>query len=77
MPPNDAVRFVYAPGSRSGYSPDTVFDYIVSNRVNGDGFSEGFVDPERLESGSYTIRIFVADFFGNTATKDVSFEVSK
>jgi hypothetical protein len=77
MPANEAVRFVYAPGSRSGYTPDTVFDYIVSNNVSGDDYSEGFIDPAKLENGQYTIRVFAADFFGNTATKDISIEVSR
>ena len=77
MPANDAVRYVYAPGSRSGYTPDTVFDYIVTDIVNGDDFREGFIDPADLESGQYTLRAFAADFFGNTATKEINFEVSK
>lgn len=77
MPPNEAAGFVYAPGSRSGYTPDTVFDYIITNRVNGDGFGEGFIDPGTLGNGLYTLRAFAADFFGNTAAKDISFEVSK
>jgi hypothetical protein len=77
MPANDAVRFVYAPGSRSGYTPDTVFDYIVTNSVSGDDFQEGFIDPANLENGQYTLKAFAADFFGNTATKEINFEVSK
>ena len=77
MPANEAVRFVYAPGSRSGYTPDTVFDYVVTNNVSGDDFGEGFIDPTNLENGQYTIRVFAADFFGNTATKDINIEVSR
>jgi hypothetical protein len=77
MPANEAVRFVYAPGSRSGYTPDTVFDYVVTNNVSGDDYGEGFIDPTSLASGRYTVRVFAADFFGNTATKEISFEVSK
>lgn len=77
MPANDAVRFVYAPGSRSGYTPDTVFDYIVTDVVNGDDFREGFIDPAELENGQYALKAFAADFFGNTATKEINFEVSK
>jgi hypothetical protein len=77
MPPNDAVRYAYAPGSRSGYTPDTIFDYIVTDHVNGDDFGEGFIDPSQLESGQYQLRVFASDFFGNTAARDISFEVSK
>ncbi|HSU25765.1 MAG TPA: hypothetical protein VLI65_07280, partial [Pyrinomonadaceae bacterium] len=77
MPPNDAVRYAYAPGSRSGYTPDTIFDYIVTDHVNGYDFGEGFIDPSQLESGQYQLRVFASDFFGNTAARDISFEVSK
>jgi hypothetical protein len=77
MPPNGAVKYVYAPGSRSGYTPDTVFDYIVTNRVSGDEFGEGFIDPNSLENGRYTLRVFAADYFGNIASKDLTFEVSR
>lgn len=75
-PPNDAVRFVYADGSRSGYTPDTVFDYIATNRVNGNDFSEDFLDASTLAPGVYTLRVFVGDFFGNVTSKDVQVEVS-
>ena len=71
MPSNDAVRFTYAPGSRSGYTPDTVFDYIATNRVDGDSFSEGFLDASGFVPGSYSLRVFAADFFGNVTSKDV------
>lgn len=77
MPANEAVRFVYASGSRSGYTPDTIFDYVVTNNVSGDDYGEGFIDPAGLDNGTYTIRVFAADFFGNTATKEIAFEVSK
>jgi hypothetical protein len=77
MPDESAVRFVYAPGSQSGYTPETVFNYIVSNRIDGDGFREDFFDAELLENGSYILRVFAADFFGNTASKDTTFEVKK
>ena len=77
MPPHEAVRLVYAPGSRSGYTPDTVFNYIVTNRVNGDDFAESSLDPAALGGGKYTLRVFAADFFGNTASKDISIEVAR
>ena len=71
MPSNEAVRFAYANGSRSGYTSDTIFSYIATNRVDGDSFSEGFLDTAALAAGSYTLSVFAADYFGNTTTEDV------
>jgi len=73
MPDERAVRFVYAPGSQSGYTPETVFNYIVSNEVSGDVFKENFFNSSTLEKGGYILRVFAADFFGNTASKDIEF----
>ena len=77
MPDERAVKFVYAHGSQSGYTPETVFNYIASNRVEADDFREDFFDAGKLENGAYILRVFAADFFGNTASKDISFEVNK
>jgi DNA-binding beta-propeller fold protein YncE len=77
MPSNDAVSIAYAPGSRSGATGGTVFNYIASNRLSGDQFSEDFLDPATLAAGRYVLRIFAADFFGNTASKDIELEVLK
>ncbi|MFN6963151.1 MAG: hypothetical protein ACK4S4_05220 [Pyrinomonadaceae bacterium] len=77
MPPNEAVGFVYAPGSRSGYTPETIFDYVVTNLVSGDTFSQGFIDPAGLAAGTYKLRVFAADRSGNTAVKELEFEVTK
>lgn len=77
MPDERAVRHVYAQGSQSGYTPETIFNYIVSNKVDGDGFKEDFFDAASMEKGAYVLRVFAADFFGNTASKDISFEVIK
>ena len=71
MPSNDAVRVAYAYGSQSGYSPRTIFDYIVTNRVDGDSFGESFLDASGLAPGNYSLRVFAADFFGNVTSKDV------
>ncbi len=71
MPSNDAVRFAYAMGSQSGYTPNTFFDYLATNRVDGDSYGEGFLDTSMLASGSYTLRVFAADYFGNVSSKDV------
>lgn len=77
MPSNNAVRFVYADGSRSGATGETIFNYIVTNRVGDDHFSEGFLDAAALPPGNYTIRVFAADFFGNTTSKDIPVEVTR
>lgn len=75
MPPNDAASLVYAPGSRSGATGKTTFRYIVTNRVSGDGFSEAFLDSAMLGPGTYLLRAYAADYFGNITTKDVAIEV--
>ena len=77
MPDTEAVPFVYANGSRSGAAGETIFNYIVTNEVDGDSFSENFFDTAGLENGEYILRVFAADFFGNTASKDLTFEVIK
>ncbi|PYT01043.1 MAG: hypothetical protein DMF63_05105 [Acidobacteria bacterium] len=70
-PSNDTVRLAYAEGSRSGYTPDTIFDYIATNRVDGENAREDFLDTTNLTSGKYVLRVFAADYFGNVASKDV------
>lgn len=76
-PDEKAVPFVYAAGSKSGYSPETIFNYIVTNEVNGDTFREDFFDASALENGNYILRAFATDFFGNFASEDIKFEVKK
>lgn len=77
MPAHDAVKFTYAVGSRSGATGETIFNFIASNIVNGEGHREAFIDPSTLENGGYTLRAFAADFFGNIASKDIRIEVNK
>jgi sugar lactone lactonase YvrE len=77
MPDEDFVRLVYAPGSQSGYTPETIFDYVVSNEVNGDTAREDFLDPANLEAGNYILRVFAADFFGNKTVRDLNIEILK
>ena len=77
MPDERAVPFVYAVGSQSGYTPQTIFDYIVTNEAEGENFRENFLDTADLDAGNYILRIFAADYFGNTITKDVKFESVK
>ena len=76
-PSPNAVKFVYAPGSKSGATGETVFRYIVTNKVGGESFSEGFLDLSSYPPDSYAIRVFTADYFGNTTMKEINFEVAK
>jgi sugar lactone lactonase YvrE len=75
FPADEALKFTYAKGSKSGATGETVFNYIVSNNVNGDGFQENFLDTSTFENGEYLLRVFAADFFGNEVKQDVRFNV--
>jgi DNA-binding beta-propeller fold protein YncE len=77
LPDAEAVKFVYAAGSKSGATGETIFDYIASNRVDGDSFREDFFDAGQLENGNYVLRVFAADFFGNQTTQDVEIKVER
>ena len=77
MPDERSVPFVYAPGSKSGATGETIFNFIATNEVAADSFREGFLDLTHFQAGQYSLRVFVSDYFGNTATKDIAFEVSK
>src|SRR6185503_19482805 len=74
LPEPEAVTLVYAPGSKSGATGETIFNYIATNQVHGNVASEDFFDAAGLEKGNYILRIFAADYFGNTASKDISIE---
>lgn len=74
-PPWEAVRTVYAVGSKSGATGETIFNYIATNRLNANGPVEGFVDPALLRPGNYSVRVFAADFSGNQTYKDIPIEV--
>lgn len=75
FPADDAVRFVYAPGSQSGYAPQTIFDYIVTNEVDGDRAREDFFDAAQLAPGNYILRVAAADYFGNNTLRAVRIEI--
>jgi hypothetical protein len=77
LPDADAVKLVYAPGSQSGYTPQTFFNYIVSNRVDGGSAREDFFEAGQLEKGFYILRVFAADFFQNNTMQDLNIEVVK
>ncbi|MEO8074514.1 MAG: hypothetical protein ABI686_14855, partial [Acidobacteriota bacterium] len=75
MPDSDFVKLVYANGSQSGYTPQTFFDYIVTNEVGGDTAREDFFDAGKLSNGNYTLRVFASDFFDNQTFKDIEISV--
>lgn len=77
MPDESYVPFVYAKGSKSGYTPETIFDYIVTNEVNGDTARENLFDANQLENGNYILRSIAADFFGNQGIKETEFQIVK
>ncbi|MCY7345408.1 MAG: hypothetical protein LH614_04235 [Pyrinomonadaceae bacterium] len=77
LPDAEAVKFVYATGSKSGATGETIFNYIASNRVNGDEFREDFFDASKLENGDYTLRVFANDFFGNQTAREIEISVLK
>jgi sugar lactone lactonase YvrE len=77
LPPSNAVRAVYFDGSHSGATGETIFNYIVTNHVEGGSFSESDLDTSSLDEGSYILRAFAADYFDNEKTFDVDLEVKK
>jgi DNA-binding beta-propeller fold protein YncE len=74
-PGNEAVKLVYATGSKSGATGETIFRYIATNEVSGRTMRESFLDAGKLPPGIYILRVFVADFFGNTTSEDIQFEI--
>lgn len=76
MPPNAAVKFVYADKSHSGATGETIFSYIVTNSVEGDDFGEGYLDPALLGPGDFVLKVFAADYFGNVSTKELNISAS-
>lgn len=77
LPDSAAVPLVYAEGSKSGATGETIFGYIVTDRVQAPIFEQGFVDSAMLDKSNYVVRVFAADYFGNTSQKDIQIEVIK
>jgi len=75
MPDPSSVGLVYAKGSRAGATGITVFRYIIGNRVSVDGFDQGSIELSNLVTGEYRLRIFVKDFFGNSAERSIPFRI--
>lgn len=75
LPNPEAVNLVYASGSKSGATGETVFNYIVSNEVHDKIAKEDFFDTSKIEKGNYILRVIAGDYFGNISIKDVQFQV--
>ncbi|HEV2913853.1 MAG TPA: SMP-30/gluconolactonase/LRE family protein [Pyrinomonadaceae bacterium] len=77
LPFNGAnAAIAYAEGSRSGATGETIFAYIVTNRVRDRQAAEDYWHASALPAGDYILRVFVEDFFGNRTTRDVSVRVT-
>lgn len=77
LPEHRSLSLVYANGSHSGATGETIFDYIVSNRVNGSDFAEAMIESADLAAGRYILRLTAADIFGNSNYKDLKIEIRK
>ncbi len=77
LPDAAAVRLVYAEGSRSGATGETIFNYIATNHVEGNTFGEGFLDVSTLAPSGYVVRVSVGDEFGNHTSSDIKVEVTR
>lgn len=66
-----AARLIYAGGSKSGATGETIFNYIVTNFAQGGEARESFLDTRKLPPGDYILRVIAADFFGNESAKDI------
>lgn len=66
-----SAPIAYARGSKSGATGETIFAYIVTNRVRDREATEDYWRTSQLPEGDYILRVFVADFFGNRTTRDV------
>lgn len=73
LPDPRAVKLVFAKGSKSGATGETIFRYIVTNEIDGRKVGENFFDASKLKEGKYLVRVFAADFFGNVVSKDIEF----
>lgn len=66
---------VYAKGSQAGYSPNTVFAYIITNTLQDGETTEDFWHTDELAEGNYIVRIFAEDYFGNRSTQDLAVRI--
>lgn len=69
------ARFAYAQGSQSGYTSQTIFAYILTNRVRDRAAAEEYWHASELPPGDYVVEVFAEDFFGNRSTRDVAVKI--
>lgn len=77
LPPPGALRLVYANGSKSGATGETIFRYIATNSVCGNVMREDFFDASAMDAGNYTINVIVSDHSGNSTEQKILVEVVK
>jgi sugar lactone lactonase YvrE len=66
-----SAPLAYSVGSRAGATGETIFAYIVTNRVRDREAKEDYWHTSQLPEGQYVLRVTVSDFFGNRTTRDV------
>jgi sugar lactone lactonase YvrE len=66
-----SAPIAYAAGSKSGATGETIFAYLVTNRVRDRAAAEDYWRASDLPEGEYILRVFAADFFGNRSTRDI------
>ena len=49
----------------------TVFAFLITNTVRDGKAQPGFWNASELDPGLYTLRVLVADFFGNRSQRDL------
>ena len=77
LPDNEiGANFVYALGSQSGYTPNTVFNYIVTNIVRDGAAREDFFETTKFPNGDYKIRCLAWDFFGNQIMQEIKVSIA-
>lgn len=74
LPEYEEVRFIYAPGSQSGATGETIFNYVLTNTCGDGKCEEQFLDAAAPGNG---IHIVAEDYFGNRATHTLFFEVNR
>jgi DNA-binding beta-propeller fold protein YncE len=72
-----SAPIAYAWGSKSGATGETIFAYIVTNKVRDRAAAEDYWHTSQLPEGDYILRVFVADFFGNRTTRDTFVRVER
>ncbi|HEX7998522.1 MAG TPA: hypothetical protein VF528_09040 [Pyrinomonadaceae bacterium] len=65
------AHFAYSTGSQSGYTGQTIFAYILTNKVRDRAAIEDYWHASSLPAGDYVVQVFAEDFFGNRSTRDV------